>query len=531
MYYKAEAYVASEDAGKILYENGITPVYVSDNPVLNAQHVKWEAAKAYRNGLPYHIALAGVTSASAELLGLGERIGKVKPGYDADIVVWDSDPLSTGAAPIQVWIDGTPQFENPVELQKPASKPLHLSNVATTSTKQSEHTNIIMSGIVKIMLPRQEHIFDGIDRANVVICDGKIVCTGTCNIEIATARSQGIETMHLEYGHIIPPATAFASSLGLSEIQAEPDTNDGENSETSFSRAIDGLAFDTKQLRTAYSRGVTKAITAPAFKYGGAKGVSAGFLTGASHALEKGAVWADEVALQYTLTQTEKNPALSSHVGLLRSAMLKSFDTNETTASPEEIYLKHAALGKLPLAITVHSADIIASLLRLKADVEASSPSKQLIRLIIIGGAESHLLAPQLAASNTSVLLAPLLPYSESWDQRRSLTGAPLTNGTAIDILHAAGVKVAIGTKEDWETRDLFLSAGIALANGGGKITEKEALSFVNSNIYDMLGLKQSMDGTEFVVFEGSPLGIQGRVRAIADGRGSVTVFGQGAER
>lgn len=70
---------------------------MSDNPVLNAQHVVLEAAKAYKNGLPYHVALAGVTSASAELLGLGERIGKVKAGFDADVVLWDSDPLALGA--------------------------------------------------------------------------------------------------------------------------------------------------------------------------------------------------------------------------------------------------------------------------------------------------------------------------------------------------------------------------------------------------------------------------------------------------
>ena len=102
MYYKVESYRASERSGQILYENGITPVYVSDNPVINSQHVKQEAAKAYGYGLPYHVALAGITSAPAELLGLGERLGKVKAGFDADIVVWDSDPLSLGAAPLQV---------------------------------------------------------------------------------------------------------------------------------------------------------------------------------------------------------------------------------------------------------------------------------------------------------------------------------------------------------------------------------------------------------------------------------------------
>ena len=93
MYYKAEAYIGSEYAGKFLYEEGLTPVYVSDNPVLSAQHVIFEAAKGYKFGLPYHAALASVTSEPADLLGLGQRLGKIKPGYDADIVVWDSDPL------------------------------------------------------------------------------------------------------------------------------------------------------------------------------------------------------------------------------------------------------------------------------------------------------------------------------------------------------------------------------------------------------------------------------------------------------
>lgn len=50
--------------------------------------VLFEAAKAYRNGLPYHAALAAVTTAPAELLGLGERIGKIQKGFDADLVLY-----------------------------------------------------------------------------------------------------------------------------------------------------------------------------------------------------------------------------------------------------------------------------------------------------------------------------------------------------------------------------------------------------------------------------------------------------------
>ena len=126
------------------------------------------------------------------------------------------------------------------------------------------------------------------------------------------------------------------------------------------------------------------------------------------------------------------------------------------------------------------------------------------------------------------MILAPLLPYSVTWDQRRSLTGAPLTNGTAVDVLFSAGVKVGISTAEDWEIRDLDLLAGIACANSGGRIGEVEALRMVSGNIYEMLGLS-SAEGAgsrdEFAVYEGSPLEINSRVRAVADGRGEVSVW------
>ena len=527
MYYKAEAYVASEQAGKILYDNGITPVYVSDNPVLNAQHVVFEAAKAYRNGLDYHVALAGVTSASAELLGLGERIGKVLPGFDADIVVWDSDPLSIGAAPVQVWIDGTPQFEDPIELEKPVGKPLG-PGIWLEPVERIENAiqNVVFEGVEQVILPGDEQPLSPDTGSAVVVREGSIVCIGRCDDEILIARNEGYIVVTLSHGHLAPTLTAFASSLGLIEIDAESSTQDGDNTGQTFSRAVDGLALDTKSLHQAYVKGVTNAISPPTFYYGGHKGVSVGFRTGAVHAKEHDAVWQDEVALHYALTKTEKLPSISAAVGQLKAKLLKAVTTNKTENVGEAKYMKKVVEGTMPLVIEVHSADVIASLLRLKAEVDAAINATSM-RLVIVGGAESYMLADELAAANVGVVLAPLLSYSETWDQRRSLTGAPMTNGTAIDVLHAAGVKVAIGTKEDWETRDLYLSAGIAYANGGGKISEKDALAFVASNIYEMLGLKHGKEQArnEFVVFDGSPLEIRSRIRAVADGRGKVSVW------
>jgi len=325
--------------------------------------------------------------------------------------------------------------------------------------------------------------------------------------------------------------TAFGSSLGLAEIQGEQDTKDGANDGATFSAAVDGLSLDTKNLKAAYEHGVTQAISAPAFKNGGHKGVSVGLSTGAQHALEEGAVWRNEVALHYTLTlaaKQDKTPSISSAVGELRDKLLKAANADATASeSTEETELAAVVRGKIPLVITVHSADVIAALLRMKQDVEETmtsleSPSTEL-NLIILGGAESHLLATELAEANVGVVLAPLFAYATEWDQRRSLTGAPVMNATAVDVLHAAGVKVAISTAEDWETRDLALLAGITHVNSGGKISEREALAMVSSNIYEMLGLSEPEGG--FVVYDGNPLQINSRVRAAADGRGSVTLW------
>lgn len=541
MYYKAESYIGSEYAGKILYEEGLTPVYVSDNPVLNAQHVIFEAAKGYKFGLPYHAALAAVTTEPADLLGLGNRLGKIKPGYDADLVVWDSDPLSVGAAPVQVWIDGTAQFEEPFELQKPLSAPMvpDLSlNSTNEETEQPE--NVVFSGITKNFLPSSQETTSTNDPINVVVSGGKIACVGACATEMSTATADGVKTVHLKNGYLTHAFTAFGSTIGINEIDAEASTDDGDNTKV-FSRAVDGLALDNKKLKVAHEFGVTRAITAPKFAGGsdGARhGVSVGFSTGAKTSLDEGAVWADEVSVHYTLSlaaKQEGTPSISSAVGAFRGKLLKAVSSTDGIKDPysEEAYLNKVVAGEVPVVVTVHSADTIATILKVKKEVETqisllrSRTSSGKIRLVLLGGAESHLLADELAAAGVGVVLAPAQSYATSWEQRRALTGAPLTNGTAVDRLVSAGVVTAIGLEEDWIVRDLALLAGVAYRNGGGRLTEKSALDLISTNVYEMLGLEQPAASAEahFVVSEGSPLEIGSRVKAVGGGLGRLSLF------
>lgn len=539
MYYKAEAYIGSEYAGKILYHENLTTVYVSDNPVLNAQHVLFEAAKGYKFGLPYHAALAAVTSAPADLLGLGNRLGKIKPGYDADIVVWDSDPLSVGATPVQIWIDGTAQYEDPVHLQKPLAAPIVPDpRLNTTTVETAQLQNVVFSGVSKVLLPGHEDASAAETPFNVVISGGRIACIGECRFEKSSATANGAKSIHLRNGYLTTAFTAFGSTIGLNEIDAEASTDNGGG--TKFSRAVDGLALDNKKLKVAHEYGVTRAITAPKFSGGSDSarhGVSVGFSTGAKTALDEGAVWADETAVHYTMSLAAKQdstPSISSAIGAFRNKLLTAVTSNEEIKDPysEEAYLKKVVAGELPVVVTVHSADTIASILKVKETVEKeisakSKTSSGKIRLALIGGAESYILADELAAAGVGVVLAPAQSYSTSWDQRRALSGAPLTNGTAVDKLLQAGVVTALGLEEDWIIRDLALLAGRAYANSGGLLSEKSALDLISRNVYKILGIEKSdaaVDG-HFVVFEGSPLDIGSRVRAVGGGSGRVSVF------
>ena len=539
MWYKAEAAVGSEFAGKYLYDNGLDPIYVSDNPILNAQHVVFEAAKAYKYGLPYHAALASVTSAPAENLGLGKRLGKVKAGFDADVVVWDSDPLSVGATPVQVWIDGTAQFADPVELDKPFHSTMSpneaLAEVPGDRNKRVVRADdVIFTGVSRILLIDVD--IPGPDDAtfNVAVSGGTITCIGRCAEELELAsRTKDGSVIPLRNGYLTRPYVAFGSMLGLNAIESERVTDNGADF-NSFSRAIDGLALDTEKLRVGHRSGVTRAISAPRFiRENSHHGTSVGFQTGAISPLDDGAIFAEDAAVHYTLDLSVKKadgtPSLSSSLGQLRDKLLdaialSSLDGSAAYENPdsEMAFLKRVVSGELPLAITVHSADVIATLLRIKGEVEETANNQsgipRKIRIIIIGGAEAHLLADRIAEAEVGVVLAPFQSFGVSWDQRRALVGAPLSNSTSVDVLTKAGVTTAIGLEEDWVVRDLGLLAGIAHKNIGGRISEEAAVDLITGNVYKMLGLSQPDWRQHFVIHEGNPLEIDSRVKAVSDG-------------
>lgn len=64
------------------------------------------------SGLSWGEALASITSRPAEAIGMGGKLGVLKPGAVGDLVIWDGDPLEVSSAAVRVFIDG---IEQPLE--------------------------------------------------------------------------------------------------------------------------------------------------------------------------------------------------------------------------------------------------------------------------------------------------------------------------------------------------------------------------------------------------------------------------------
>jgi len=90
----------------ILNQKGMYSAITTDHPVIPLQHLNVCAALCAQAGLPEDEAIKGITIYAAEVMGLADRIGSIKKGKDADIVVWDKHPLQSTAKAEVVLIDG-----------------------------------------------------------------------------------------------------------------------------------------------------------------------------------------------------------------------------------------------------------------------------------------------------------------------------------------------------------------------------------------------------------------------------------------
>lgn len=72
----------------------------------NARLVVQNAGIAVSMGMPWEAAMDALTTNPAEIFGLSDSYGRLAAGMDADVVVWDGDPLEVMSSPDAVLIAG-----------------------------------------------------------------------------------------------------------------------------------------------------------------------------------------------------------------------------------------------------------------------------------------------------------------------------------------------------------------------------------------------------------------------------------------
>lgn len=109
--YKYEVNDAIPYNGAILHKQGVLTGFNSDDAEMG-RRLNQEAAKAVKyGGVSEEEAWKFVTLNPAKMLHLDDRMGSIKQGKDADLVLWTDHPLSVYAKVETTYIDGIPYYD------------------------------------------------------------------------------------------------------------------------------------------------------------------------------------------------------------------------------------------------------------------------------------------------------------------------------------------------------------------------------------------------------------------------------------
>lgn len=83
----------------ILSNAGVQTAIITDHPVIPLQYLPICAALAVREGMKYEDALKAITINPAIICGIDDKVGSIEVGKDADLVVFETNPLEMTSKP------------------------------------------------------------------------------------------------------------------------------------------------------------------------------------------------------------------------------------------------------------------------------------------------------------------------------------------------------------------------------------------------------------------------------------------------
>jgi imidazolonepropionase-like amidohydrolase len=515
--YKIEAYDAIPQCAALMHQAGVLSSINSDSDEM-IRRLYVEAAKSVRYaGMDRVAALRLVTLHPALQLGIGERVGSIEVGKDADLVLLNGDPLS-GLARVQwTMVDGALEFVRRdafgLESEPLPVRDIELADVPVAIDPQSELTAFVGATIHRVAAP-------SIERGTLLVQKGAIVGLGDASLAIPA----GSKVVDLTGKQIWPGLVSLGSVVGLYEIgsiDATMDVNEIGGDQPDL-RAAASINADSAHVGVTRRNGITRCEVAPQgggpmrgrstlvrllgdtweemrvedpallhLRFpGGAQGRRRGIDEHAhDHAHGRGCKCDDlshltagiPPALSFEQEEEEEREAVKQLKAKLAAAReygrrrdlaaaggeARAFDARLDALVPY-------ARGERRIALHADDAQTILDALKFAVDEKLDA--------VIYGGREAWKVAEALAAHGMPVVIGPVWALPST---RFDPYDAAFANAA---LLHRAGVRFAIRTADPTNERNLALHAATAAAHG---LPVEEAVRAVTLYPAQILGQEQ----------------------------------------
>jgi imidazolonepropionase-like amidohydrolase len=560
--YKVEAYDAIPYNGALLNERGVSVSFSSDSAEL-ARRMNLEAAKAVKyGGVDEQEALAFVTINAAQQLALGDRIGSLEVGKDADFVIWTGDPLSVFSIVEQTWVDGIREFDRETDLAERArierARTKLIAEIRGGTNKDDADAEkgdgaadgdeapverrTTSAETAAEPLPYSDRLAEFGETVSIVgatvhtmtgepIADGTVSFSNGKIIEVGANLQPlpGAEVIDATGKHVYPGLIDANNVVGLAEISAVAATVDISETGTVNANVNTAIAVnpDSELIPVTRANGITHVLAAPG-----------GDLIHGSSALIRldGWTWEDLTAaspVAMHISWPSFRIRTFSYFGSPPSREDQEKKRDESLKKIQQVFddAKAYATAKQAQADGGRHLDADPVLEALLPVLNRQIPvivyaddvrqKKQELRMIIAGSRDVWRSADLLAAKSIPVILTSVLALPSREDEPYD------TPYTAAAKLHEAGVRFCFaGSASAFaaaNARNLPYHSAMAAAFG---LPHDEAIKAVTLYPAQIIGLGDHLGSIEagksasVIVTDGNPLEIRTHVeRSFIDGR------------
>ncbi|WP_040212162.1 amidohydrolase [Clostridium polynesiense] len=100
------------ESAAILSNEGVKVVIITDHPVVEIQYLPLSAAMCVKAGMKEEEALKAITIYAAEASGVDDKVGSIKEGKDADLAIFNGNPLDNFTETLYTIVDGEIVYKN-----------------------------------------------------------------------------------------------------------------------------------------------------------------------------------------------------------------------------------------------------------------------------------------------------------------------------------------------------------------------------------------------------------------------------------